>query len=365
MKTKVCLSIVLMVAALAAVPLWAQNFPAKGDDHVQSFGKFWILIDPAYQPLFSACPAPWWDGSVLQSPTLYENGTVIGRSDPIQADPPPPPEPPVVQVGLANVPIHKGGFTLPSGFTPIAPHSYEVRTDIYSLNMVTFGGGPMARVRAGRCYSGVACSSDPPVNRVSKGEVVSNHSPAGSHPDFPARSFFDVFAQIDVPTCGSFPGATVYNGKPLLVNTPSIGGFPPSGVVYTHDSSSAVAVKFLAAGHARDANGRDVKWEKGDRLGCVILAGHGVIPVFRRVGELEKPPSAVPVALQKEKISGAAEQRMRPPNKEETEREARKFEEHMKGEHEREGGRHKDCGPKEKDDDDDHGHGHDRDHDHE
>lgn len=352
MKTKICLSLVLLVAAMAAVPLWAQNFPAaKGDDHVQSFGKFWILIDPAYQPLFASCPAPWWDGHVLQSPTLYENGTVIGRSASIQAAPGEPAT--AVQVGLASVLIKDLPRTIPPGFTPIANHSFEVRTDIYSLNMVTFGGGPMARVRAGRCYNGVACSSDPPPNRISKGEVVSNNTP-GSHPDFPARSYFDVFAQIDVPTCGSFPGATVSNGKPLLVNTPSIGGFPPSGVVYMHDSSSAVAVKFLAAGHAGN-----VKWEKGDRLGCVILAGHGVIPVFRRVGELEKSPSAVPVALQKEKVQ-EREERMRQPNKEETEQEARKFEEHMKGVHEREGDRHKDCGPKEKDDDDDHGH--DRDH---
>jgi hypothetical protein len=202
------------------------------------------------------------------------------------------------------------------------------------------------------CYSSVACSSPPPANRISRGEVVSNNATPGASPDFPARSYFNVFAQIDIPACGTFPGATVFNQKPLLVHTPSISGFPPSGVVYMHDSSSAVGVKFVTNGP---------KWHKNERLGCVILAGHGIIPVFRRAGELEKSPSAVPVALQKQ--APEREQRMRPPDKEEVERERRKFEEHMKGEHEREGGRHKDCGPKEKDDDDDHGHGHDHDHD--
>ncbi|HEX3154898.1 MAG TPA: hypothetical protein VHV32_09750 [Candidatus Angelobacter sp.] len=49
---------------------------------------------------------------------------------------------------------------------------------------------------------------------------------------------------------------------------------------------------------------------------------------------------------------------MRLPDKAETERENKKFQEHMKDLHEREGGRHKDCGPQEKDDEDDHGRGH-------
>jgi hypothetical protein len=104
-----------------------------------------------------------------------------------------------------------------------------------------------------------------------------------------------------------------------------------------HDSSSAVGVKFVTSGkHGK----------KNERLGCVILAGHGIIPTFHRA-ELESTPSAVPVALQQPERA----EKMRPqPNKEEVEREARRFEEHMKGEQEREGGRHKDCGPKEKDD---------------
>ncbi|HEX7288123.1 MAG TPA: hypothetical protein VF532_18195, partial [Candidatus Angelobacter sp.] len=186
-------------------------------------------------------------------------------------------------------------------------------------------------------------------NRISRGEVVSNHAPAGSPPDFPARSYFNVFAQIDIPACGSFPGATVHNKAPLLVHTPSISSFPPSGVVYMHDSSSAVAV-FLGHGGP--------KWEKGKRrLGCVILAGHGIIPTFRRAATLDEAPAVMPVSFQPGQAAPQREvapaQKMRPPDKQETEKEAEKFNEHMKREHEREGGRHKDCGPAGKDDDKD------------
>ncbi|HEX7285274.1 MAG TPA: hypothetical protein VF532_03790, partial [Candidatus Angelobacter sp.] len=207
MKTKILFLTVLVVACLAALPLCAQTFPAKGDDSVQSFGKFWILIDPPYQAMFAGCPAYNPTTHVLESPTLYEATTTIGRSAPIKEGS--PGDNGGVPVGSANTPVRDAGMVLPSGFTPIAPNSNEVHTEIRHLNMVTYPSGPMARVRAGMCYNSATCSTPPPPNRISRGEVVSNHAPAGSPPDFPARSYFNVFAQIDIPACGSFPGATV------------------------------------------------------------------------------------------------------------------------------------------------------------
>jgi hypothetical protein len=348
MKTKIWFSIVLVVAGLAALPLYGQTFPPKGDDSVQSFGKFWILIDPPYQAMFAGCPAYNPTTHVLESPTLYEPTTVIGRSAPIKEGS--PGDNGGVPVGSANTMVRDAGMVVPPSLTPIAPHSNEVHTEIRHLNMVTFGGGPMARVRAGVCYNSTTCSptSPPPPNRISRGEVVSNHAPAGAPPDFPARSYFNVFAQIDIPACGGFPGATVYNKAPLLVHTPSIASFPPSGVVYMHDSSSAIAV-FMSHG---------AKWEKGKRrLGCVILAGHGIIPTFHRAATLDEAPTATQVSLQKGQAAPQREyereQKVRPPDKHEVEQEAEKFQEHMKREHEREGGRHRDCGPTGKDDDKD------------
>lgn len=352
MKTKTWLSIVFLVAALAALPLSAQNFPTTNgnDGPVQSFGAFWILVDPPYQPLFAGCPAYNPATHVLSSGNLYDNDTtVMGHSKGIKESP--GEHGAAVPVGLPPITIRDAGLTVPPSFSPILPNSDEVHTVIRHLNLTTYptvAFPAQARVRAGECYNSTSCSpaSPPPANRVSGGEVVSNHVPAGSPPDFPARSYFNVYAQMDIPPCGGFPGATIFNQNPLLVHAPSIGGFPPSGVVYMHDSSSAVAVKFLNKGP---------KWNKNQRLGCVILAGHGIIPTFRRAAALENAPSLEPVAFQKDKEKappqgGYGQNRPEKPGKEEVDREAAKFQEHMKGEFEREGGRHKDCGPKGKED---------------
>ncbi|HEX3154899.1 MAG TPA: hypothetical protein VHV32_09755 [Candidatus Angelobacter sp.] len=59
-----------------------------------------------------------------------------------------------------------------------------------------------------------------------------------------------------------------------------------------HDSSSAVGVKFVSNGPG---------WKKNERLGCVILMG-AFPPSRRAIGEGQQTPSAVPVALQKEKV---------------------------------------------------------------
>jgi hypothetical protein len=352
MTKRLWFPILLILAGLAALPVYAQSFPPRGDDHASSFGQFWILIDPPHQAMFAGCPAYNAATHILQSPLLYDSATtLIGRSGPIKDGS--PQDNGGVPVGSAGTVVRDAGMVVPPSFPPIAPGSNEVHTELRHLNMETWPTVPpanRARVRAGVCYNSPTCSSPPPPNRISKGEVVSNHSPVGSPPDFPARSFFNVFAQIDIPACGGFPGTTVFNQNPLLVETPAISSFPPSGVVYTHDTSSAVGVKFL---------GNGPKWKKNERLGCVILAGHGIVPTFpRRAETLEGAPALVPVALQKEKVAERQEkvaerqeeERMRPPQKEEIEREGARFQEHMKGQFEREGGRHKDCGPKGKDD---------------
>jgi hypothetical protein len=356
-RLRLCISILLVLAVSAALPVYAQNFPPKGDDTASSFGQFWILIDPPYQAMFAGCPAYNAATHVLQSPLLYDSATtVIGRSAPIKEGS--PQDNAGVPVGSANTMVKDGGLVVPSTFGPIAPGSNEVHTELRHLNMATWPPVPpanQARVRAGVCYNSPACSAPPPANRISAGEVVSNHSPAGSPPDFPARSYFNVYAQIDIPACGGFPGATVFNKNPLLVETASISSFPPSGVVYEHDTSSAVGVKFVGSG---------AKWKKEERLGCVILAGHGIVPAFPRRAALEEAPAGVQqVAFQKEQEKEKVvqreenEARMRPPQREDIEREGARFQEHMKGKYEREGGRHKDCGPKDEGNDEGKGKG--------
>src|SRR5215471_5988812 len=228
MKTKIWLSIAFVLAALAALPLSAQNFPTtnNNDGPVASFGAFWILVDPPYQPLFAGCPATVYNPAthILTSGTLYDNvTTLMGHSKSIKENS--PDDNGGVLTGSPGIMVKDPPPPLPSGFTPIAPGSNEVHTAIRHLNLEKYPGGGEPAVRAGECYNNKTCTpaSPPPGNRVSRGEVVSNHVPPGVAPDFPARSYFNVFAQIDIPACGGpggFPGATDFNQDPLKVHAP-------------------------------------------------------------------------------------------------------------------------------------------------
>ena len=85
--------------------------------------------------------------------------------------------------------------------------------------------------------------------------------------DLPGSSFFDIFVQVDMPACGGFPGATVYNTVPLIVKNPNLTALPPR-VVYLHDTSTVVPILFK--------NANLPKWNANDILGYFVLAGHGI-----------------------------------------------------------------------------------------
>jgi hypothetical protein len=98
--------------------------------------------------------------------------------------------------------------------------------------------------------------------------VVSRSGPSNDPTrDFLASSFFDVYVRVDIPACGTFPGATVNNLIPLIVKNEKLDKFPPR-VVYLHDASSIVQVVFVSD--------RPPLWYAGDVLGYFLLAGHGV-----------------------------------------------------------------------------------------
>jgi hypothetical protein len=122
-------------------------------------------------------------------------------------------------------------------------------------------------VRAGLWYDNPNQTTDPP-SKISPGEVESRSGPnGGAARDLPGSSFFDIFVRVDMPACGTFPGATVYNQVPLIVKNPSVNPLPPK-VVYLHDQSSAVPILFL--------NANPGKWNANDILGYFLLAGHGI-----------------------------------------------------------------------------------------
>src|SRR2546421_4769454 len=92
--------------------------------------------------------------------------------------------------------------------------------------------------------------------------------------DFPARSFFDIFVEVNlppVPTTVSgtvFPlsGAVLYNDSPLVITNLEVNALPPH-VVDIHVDTTAVPLKF------RDAN--LPYWNANDLFGYVVLSGHG------------------------------------------------------------------------------------------
>ena len=82
MTNRRLLAVVLTLVALAGLPAYAQ-FPAQGDDNTTSLGSFRVNIATKFQPLFANCPAYNGKTNVLQSPTLFDSQTDVGRSSPI------------------------------------------------------------------------------------------------------------------------------------------------------------------------------------------------------------------------------------------------------------------------------------------
>lgn len=256
---------ILAVLLLTIAPAWSQTFPGKGDDVTTSLGSFKICVVTQFQYLFQGCPA--FDTSsgqgILKSPTLYDPGTLIGRSavitDGSQSDYM------GVPVGSANTLVSEMMLSAPDQWpcfdeTPCSsgPGTREVHTEVRYMNMTASTPGGTMAVRAGTAYP---APDNVPI-RVSPGEVESHAGPAGG-PDFPASSYFDVFIRADLPNCGSFPASTVQNNMPILVKNKHLTQFPPK-VAYLHDQSSIVPVVFVNGTY------------KGQILGYFVLAGHGV-----------------------------------------------------------------------------------------
>lgn len=262
-------TVVLALFVLAAIPACAQQFPRLGDDNTSSLGSFKIQVTNQFAGMFAGCPG--FNNPILSSPTMYDPATKVGRSDALldgsAADTN------GVPVGTAGTNVSEAMLSAPPGF-PCAgatgacasgANTREIHTEVRSLKMVNLGGGSPV-VRAGVWYDNPNMQNPP--SKVSPGEVESHSGPNGAPAnDLPGSSFFDIFVQVDMPACGGFPGATVYNTVPLIVKNPNLTALPPR-VVYLHDTSSVVPILFL--------NANPGKWNAGDILGYFVLAGHGI-----------------------------------------------------------------------------------------
>ena len=249
---------VLMALAFLSIiaPGARAQFPPQGDDVTQSLGQFRIVVNPTFQPMMAGYPGYAPSTARLTSPVLYDPATLIGRSNPLfdgsAADTG------GVAVGIAAVLVSESSLSVqPGGLGPM--NTREVHTEIHMMNMT--GGGGMA-VRAG------TAAPDQP---ISAGEVESwSGASFSSALDFPARSFFDVWADVDVPAGAGFPGAVgancLYTSAPLLIENTNLTSFPPQ-VVYIHGMSTAVPVRFRTTNPGF--------WVAGDIFGLLLLAGHG------------------------------------------------------------------------------------------
>jgi hypothetical protein len=104
--------------------------------------------------------------------------------------------------------------------------------------------------------------------------IVQADIPPGP-PDFPARSFFDIFVEVNLPALPgtessvAFPpgGAILTNGQPLIVTNLNLASFPPQ-VIYIHGgNTNAVELRFKFSNAPY--------WAAGDLFGTLTLAGHG------------------------------------------------------------------------------------------
>jgi hypothetical protein len=245
------------MVVLSAGTVWADVFPnAPGDDTIVSLGKFTIHVQKPFQAVVNnivnngGLQGYTWDPktNLLTSPLLSDSATKIGKSAALTADS--AADTNGVAVGSAGTMVKDSDFgKVPTGFEGAAG-TREVHTQLVTLNL---SDGNSNSVLAG------TTATDQP---KSVGEVESKSNTGLPANDFPAKSFFDVFVDINVNLGGGMGTASLYNKSALLVENNDLTSLPPK-VIYTHDKSSVVDVYFR--GGPND----------GDDFGQLQLAGHG------------------------------------------------------------------------------------------
>lgn len=258
------ISAIVLSVLLAVASAHPQTFPSQPKiEPTQSLGVFRIQVVHKFAGRFQGCPGYDAGTRKFTSPVLYDPATEISLSAAlVEKDLP----------GVRENPQTSDQLTLPSHFADPPDNNREVHTEITTLKMT--GNG--FTVRAGRWYNNAAQQSPPAEHWRSRGEIFSDAKPGqigNPQHDFPARSFFNVFVNIDVPHCGGLPAGTttLYNKLPLIVSSDGLQGLPPN-VIYEHDTSSAVPIYIR---EVVPLLGRG--WRHQDELvGYLLLAGHGV-----------------------------------------------------------------------------------------
>jgi hypothetical protein len=290
----------------APATLHAQRFAgySAGDDVSSSLGEFRLVVDASLVDIMDAGLAgsvfntteTWpgsgiliYDGGVFTSPVLYDAATTIGRSAPMPGTAPQDTLGALAGQAPGRTYVSDSQLTVRPLWLPDATGGvFEVHTYMKSLNLsdsVTTHLG--ISVKAGM---------DAPTRPVSAGEVQAYSTNA----DWPARSFFNVYVQVAIPTAGALPAVQLVNVAPLLVLQPSVYYFPPRAF-YIHGNTNAVPVYFNTDVTITTTNG-SVTLPRGTLLGQLTLAGHGMsysefdIPSFETEMETEITTSTMPQA---------------------------------------------------------------------
>jgi hypothetical protein len=265
----------------------AQIFPAQGDDTTFSIGIFRLMIAPAFRPLLA--PAVGTNGypgyrssdGRLTSPMMFDPATTIGRSsrhDRLLVGSVPVGIPSMGNVGYADYPA------IPFLWAAAPAPTEEILTQIRSFALVSESRVDQCPTNDPRVpqipLSWLMVKAGPAqgVTRKSLGmvqeDVAGGAALGAANPDFPARSFFDIFVEVNLPqvlstySITAFPGtgAALYNDIPLIITNLNLTTLPPS-VVYIHGETTAVPLKFKVA--------NPPFWNADDVFGYLVLAGHG------------------------------------------------------------------------------------------
>lgn len=265
----------------------AQTFPvAPGDDTTFSIGIFRLMIAPAFRPLLA--PAVGTNGypgyrssdGRLTSPMMYDNTTTIGHSsrhDRLLVGNKAVGSPNMGNVGYSDY------AAIPFLWAAAVAPTEEVLTQIRSFALQTVNRPDKQCTNSDPRipsipinWAMVKAGPGQGVTRKSLGMVQENTVNGAAAPDFPGRSFFTIFVEVNLPPVPStfsstaFPvtGAELYNDTPLVITNLSVATLPPS-VVYIHGETTAVPLKFK--------NNNPPFWNQDDVFGYLVLAGHGTI----------------------------------------------------------------------------------------
>lgn len=283
MKTKtkfICVSVLVMGGALLTTPvrLQAQSFSSfpQGDDVTPSLGQFQIVLDPAWVKTFDAIVpnsplgttmvtkhTRLYHKGVLTSPTLYDPTTRIGRSDSFVAGAPQETAGALAGQAPGRTYVKDSQLTVRPTWAQATNGVHALHTFLKSMHLTdSFTTRVGFSVKAGM---------EAPTRPVCAGEVE------GGDPlqDFPARSFFNVYVQVDLPAGGLLPPIQLVNVDPLLVQQTNLTSFPPR-LVYIHENSSAVPMYFNTDCVIPDPTLGDIHVPRGTIFGQLTLAGHGV-----------------------------------------------------------------------------------------